>query len=239
MSSRCAVDSSLPLGVELARAVKKDMRYAACFLSFLCAALCAPACAGLAWDSTTVTIDTHGSPETRLAEFRFRNDGDQPVRIRGVKTSCGCTVVKPEQEIYAPGASGVLRVTHKPKSGSVPRRYRINVSTDESGGRVHDLALVVLSEPRLTVEGRRMVVWEKGEGRSAKEIALRIKPGDSLQLTGATAESGIVTAELTGSGQTRILRIAPKEGASGRTRIRLQSKPPLPEMDATFFAVLR
>ena len=208
-------------------------------LMVLAGALAATSHAGLVWDSTTVTIDTQGSPETRLAEFRFRNDSDQPVRIRGVKTSCGCTVVKPEQEIYAPGASGVLRVSHKPKSGSVPRRYRISVSTDESGGRVYDLALVVLSEPRLTVEGRRMLVWEKGEGRTSKEIVLRTKPGDALRLTGAAAESDIVTAELTGSGDARTLRITPKNGAIGRVRIRLQSDPPLPEMDATFFAVLR
>lgn len=208
-------------------------------LMVLAGALSATSRAGLVWDSTTVTIDTLGSPETRFAEFRFRNDSDQPVRIRGVKISCGCTVVKPEQEVYGPGTSGVLRVSHKPKSGSAPRRYRISVSTDESDGRVHDLALVVLSEPRLMVEGRRMLVWEKGESRTPKEFVLRTKPGDALQLTGAAAESDIVSAELSGSGATSTLRITPKGDANGRVRIRLQSEPPLPEMDATFFAVLR
>ena len=208
-------------------------------LTVLLCALCTTARAGLDWDSPTVTIDTQGSPETRLAEFRFHNDSDQPVRIRSVKTSCGCTVVKPEQEVYAPGAKGVLRVSHKPKPGSVPRRYRISISTDESGRRVHDLALVVLSEPRLVVEGRRMLVWEKGELRAPKEIVLRTKSGDALRLTGVAAESDFVTAELNGTGETRTLRITPKDGATGRVRIRLQSEPRLTEMDATFFAVLR
>ena len=197
------------------------------------------AIAGLSWDNTTVTIETEGSPETRTAEFRFRNDSDRPVRIRGVKSSCGCTVVKPEKDVYAPGESGILPISHKPKSGSAPRLYRIAVATDEVGGRVHDLSLVVLSESRLTVEGRRMVVWEKKEARAPKEITLRTKPGDPLRLAGASADSDIVAVELAGAGETRILRITPKEGATGRTRIRLQSEPALPEMDATFFAVLR
>lgn len=201
-------------------------------------ALACSSWAGLAWDNTTVTIETHGSPETRNTEFRFRNDGNQPVRIRGVKSSCGCTVVKPEKDVYAPGESGVLPVSHKPKPGSVPRRYRIAVVTDEEGPS-YDLSLVVLSEPRLTVEGRRMLTWEKSEPRSAKDIALRTKPGDSLRLTGASAESDLVSVELAGAGDARILRVTPKKGATGRTRIRLQSEPPLPEMDATFFAVLR
>ena len=198
-----------------------------------------PCRADLVWESPTVTIETHGNPETRTAEFRFHNDSGQPVRIRSAKSSCGCTVVKPGQEVYAAGATGSLFVSHKPKSGSVPRRYRITVSTDESGGRVHELALVVLSEPRLSIEGRRMLVWEKGESRGPKEIVLRTKAGDALRLTGATAESDVVKAELGGSGDVRLLRVTPKEGASGRTRIFLQSEPPLPEMDATFFAVLR
>jgi len=197
------------------------------------------AAAGLTWESSSVTIETQGSPETRTTEFRFHNDSDRPVRIRGVKSSCGCTVVRPEKDVYAPGESGVLPISHKPKSGSVPRRYRIAVSTDEGGGRVHDLSLVVLSEPRLTVEGRRMVVWEKDEARTSKEIRLRTKPGDSPRLTGASADADLVAVELTGSGEDHILRVTPKEGATGRTRIRLQAEPALPEVDATFFAVLR
>jgi len=204
-----------------------------------CFALANSAWAGLVWDNATVTIDTQGSPETRTTEFRFRNAADRPVRIRGVRSSCGCTVVKPEKEVYAPGESGVLPVSHKPKSGSVPRRYRIAVSTDEGGGRVHDLSLVVLSEPRLAVEGRRMLTWEKNEARAPKEITLRTKPGDSLRLTGASTEADLVAVELVGAGDTRTLRVTPQEGATGRTRIRLQSEPALPELDATFFAVLR
>ena len=77
-------------------------------------ALASSAWAGLVWDSAMVTIETQGSPETRTTEFRFRNDSDRPVRIRGVKSSCGCTVVKPEKDVYAPGESGVLPVSHKP-----------------------------------------------------------------------------------------------------------------------------
>lgn len=206
---------------------------------FLCLLFFAPAARALVWDSTTVTIDTQGNAETRTAEFRFRNDSDQPVRIRDVRTSCGCTVVKPEREIYGAGETGVLRVEHKPRPGAAPRRYRISVSTDESGARMHDLALVVLSEPLLSVEGRRMLTWDKGEARAPKEIVVRIRSGGMLQLTGAVADNEIVSAELLGSGETRTLRLTPKAGATGRTRVRLQSEPPLPEMDATFFAVLR
>lgn len=201
--------------------------------------LASPSGAGLVWESETVTIETQGSAETRTTEFRFRNDSDRPVRIRGVRSSCGCTVVKPEKDVYAPGESGVLPVTHKPKTGTMPRRYRLSVLTDEAPSGKHELALVVLGEPRLMVEGRRMLVWEKGEPRVPKEIALRIRPGDALRLTGASAGGDAATVELAGTGSSRVLRVTPKDGATGRLRIRLLSEPALPEADAAFFAVLR
>jgi len=209
------------------------------FLALLFLVFAPRAGAGLVWESETVTIETQGSPETRTAEFRFRNESERPVRIRGVRSSCGCTVVKPEKDVYAPGESGVLPVTHKPKPGSMPRRYRLSVATDETPARKHELALVVLSEPRLVVEGRRMLVWEKGEPRAPKEIVLRIRPDDALRLTGVQAEGDAAAVELAGTGSTRVLRVTPKDGAAGRMRIRLLSEPGLTEADATFFAVLR
>lgn len=195
--------------------------------------------AGLVWDDTTATIQTEGSMETRRTEFRFRNESDRPVRIRGVKSSCGCTVVKPVKDVYAPGERGVLPVTHKPKPGPNARRYRITVSTEEGGKRTHDLQLIVLGQSRLLLDGRRMLVWEKGEARGPKQIAIRTRSGDPVRLTGVEADSGIVSVELAAAGSSRILLVVPGKGATGQTRIRLLSDPPLPESEATFFAILR
>lgn len=211
----------------------------AVFRAFLLAVLVSRACAGLVWDDTTATIETHGSPETRRAEFRFRNESDRPVRIRGVDSSCGCTVAKPEKEVYAPGESGVLPVTHKPKPGPQARSYLITVTTDEGRKRIYDLRLVVRGQSRLVLDGSRMFVWEKGEAREPKQIAIATRTGDPLRLTGAEADGKVVSVELDGEGASRLLRVTPKKGAAGRARIRVLSDPPLSESEATFFAVLR
>jgi len=44
------------------------------------------------------------------AGFAFRNAGDAPVTITGVRTSCGCTAAALEQKTYAPGESGRIDV---------------------------------------------------------------------------------------------------------------------------------
>lgn len=199
----------------------------------------APAWGGLTWESPTVSINTQGRMEKQAVEFRFRNASDHPVRIRRVKTSCGCTVATPGRGVYAPGEDGVLRVEHKPKPGT--HRYRISVTTDEGGGRTQDLWLVVMGEQRLVVEGRRMLTWARGEARAPKEIIFRTKPGDPLQVMAASADSDLARVELAAPGAdgAQTLRVTPKGGATGTMRIHLQTEPPLPEMEGTFYAIVR
>ena len=60
-------------------------------------------------------------------EFNFKNDGDQPLEIISVSTSCGCTSAKPEKTLYAPGESGVIPVTFNSDrfSGNITKRVTI------------------------------------------------------------------------------------------------------------------
>ncbi len=54
--------------------------------------------------------------ETVTYEYKLSNDGDQPLSISQVKTSCGCTVAKDWPKLLAPGQSGVIQI--KFNSGS-------------------------------------------------------------------------------------------------------------------------
>ena len=44
--------------------------------------------------------------------------GDEMLKITGVKATCGCTVVQLDKRDYAPGESGVIKVTYT--AGSTP-----------------------------------------------------------------------------------------------------------------------
>ncbi len=47
-------------------------------------------------------------------EFLFRNDGDAPLVLTRVFTSCSCLKTSFSKRPVAPGASGVIRVTYEP-----------------------------------------------------------------------------------------------------------------------------
>lgn len=198
---------------------------------------------GLQWDETTIKMETGGT-EAKNVTFRFRNTSDRPVTIRSINTSCGCTVGQPDKKVYAPGENGLLPVTHKPKPGPGVRAYRINVQTDEGGGREHILTLQVANNPRLTLQPR-VINWAKDEPRVPKNIEVLLKTDDPLRVTGARAEPDVldiaVNAGPVPGSQTLVVTPKPGPGAvPGRVRIQLLTEPPLPpSMDTQFYAVLR
>ena|GEM_PF-2703783 len=46
------------------------------------------------------------------ASYAAAGNGDVMLKITGVKAACGCTVVQLDKREYAPGESGVIKVTY-------------------------------------------------------------------------------------------------------------------------------
>lgn len=195
---------------------------------------------GLVWEQTHREVNVE-SPAEVVIDYSFRNDSPKPVTILGTKTSCGCTVGKPPRRTYAPGESGVLPVSHKPKPGI--RAYRIEVMTDEEAGNAQLLTLRVNNEPRISLHPR-VIKWAAGEPPQPMHIDARIKKGDPLKVVGARPESDVVEVKVengTDPGMVRLV-VAPKDvgAVSGRVRVQVLTEPPLPpSLDSQFFVVLR
>ena len=59
------------------------------------------------------TISEDDAPSEYI--FRWRNCGERPLAITGVKTSCGCVVAEYDKRPVDSGGSGQIRVTYHPK----------------------------------------------------------------------------------------------------------------------------
>jgi hypothetical protein len=59
------------------------------------------------------TLDLGDMPNGEIAarEVAVRNDGDAPLVVSTITTSCGCTTAALEPMTIAPGGSGTLRIT--------------------------------------------------------------------------------------------------------------------------------
>lgn len=73
-----------------------------------------------------VTLEQHFQAslgqEATLASYAFVNDGDKPLTIREVKTSCGCTTSELPKKIFAPGEEGEITLNFKHEGRTGPQR---------------------------------------------------------------------------------------------------------------------
>ncbi len=72
--------------------------------------------------------ETDGSAEF---DFIFKNTGTEPIKILGVKASCGCTTPAWTKEEVAPGDSGFIKVSYNPLNRPGPFHKTLTVTTSE------------------------------------------------------------------------------------------------------------
>lgn len=75
-------------------------------------------------DYGTVTKDT----DDGVRKFEFTNTGDQPLIIKNVQSTCGCTVPSKPTEAIMPGKSDFITVKYNMNPG--PIRKTITVETN-------------------------------------------------------------------------------------------------------------
>ena len=65
-------------------------------------------------------------------KFQFTNTGSQPLLIKGVRTSCGCTSPDWSKEPILPGKTGFVSATYNPKNRPGPFSKTVTVSSNAS-----------------------------------------------------------------------------------------------------------
>src|ERR1700677_1861071 len=71
-------------------------------------ALCSTGWAQLKWEKRSLEFHPSPSDTKVVAEFPFTNIGKKTVKIKEVKTSCGCTTATLDKDTYAPGEKGKI-----------------------------------------------------------------------------------------------------------------------------------
>jgi hypothetical protein len=156
-------------------------------------------------DFGTITQGEHPS-----YEFKFRNTGDAPLRLKGAYGACGCTVAEfAKDSIYAPGQEGVITVKFDSARFSGQVSKAITVMTDEQGiaERLLTVKANVVEEFQVTPP-----VADFGAVNDAKSggIDLSVTPvnGFPLEVQSLEFDSTVLTATL--------------EKISGRWKIHLE-----------------
>ncbi len=107
------------------------------FIAFFCLSTLAFAQPNISYEKTTHDFGRIEEAEGPVTyEFKFKNEGDAPLVVQGVKASCGCTTPFWTKDPIAPGAEGTIQAKFDPHN--------------RPGGFTKSLTVTSNSEPNIS-----------------------------------------------------------------------------------------
>jgi len=155
------------------------MRISLSFLVLAC--LLSLAEGRLVFESEEIEFEAKLEDTRSEVVFRFRNEGDEPVKIVGLHSSCGCTVPSLEKRDYAPGESGEIRAMFDFGKRTGLQHKRVRVQTDEVPRGMYQLGFKTTipvwgsMQPQL---GR----WTVGATGSGKVFTLEVSHPEKVRV---------------------------------------------------------
>jgi hypothetical protein len=154
------------------------------------------ALAQLKFDKTALELSATQNDNTVKGDFTFKNDGNYPLTIKKLETSCSCTTAALDKKTYQPGESGTIKseFTIGHHDGEVVEKF-ITVTTDDVKHETNQLTLRT-TVPKLFDIERKFTYWKPGEAKTPKTVKIKVVAKDPIVLTSAKPESDRLSAEL-------------------------------------------
>ena len=207
------------------------MRYLITSLAAVLLAL-GTAFGGLTFEETLLEFHPGPGDTEVTADFSFRNDGDEPVRIAKYDAACSCMTVGVSggKLEYAPGEVGVIRAVFRllEYQGTTDRVVAIWLEGDPPANPSARLT-VRAHIPEIVMIEPKNLNWELHKAPEPKTISIKIDPSVEMNVTGAGSSSDNFTLELKTleAGRSYELVVTPKRTDTpgiGAFRIETDSK---------------
>ena len=128
-------------------------------------------------------------------EFIFKNTGDAVLKISRIQSTCGCTVPKLAKNDYAPGESGVVKVTFKSpvRAGSTKKHLYIHSNDPETPK--FQLTVKAKTEIKIDVTPDKLNPIINKENAGIGPITLKSKDGKPFAIKGFDSPKKTMTAD--------------------------------------------
>jgi hypothetical protein len=191
--------------------------------------------ADLSWEKELQEFHVVPEDKSVTAHFAFKNTGTEPLTIKSVRTSCGCTSAKLAKKTYAPGESGEIEANFSFGLRRGPQRKLITVTSADK--QEWHLELRCWIHDPLTVSPT-LVYWKSGAAPEAKVVKLTAGPGQPINIKSVKSSSPRFKTSLSTvkPGQEYALTVIPadtKESTSAEVTIETD----IPETDPRSYKV--
>lgn len=142
--------------------------------------------AQLTWEKTEIELNPKPGDQETVANFKYENKTDKPIRIKSTRSSCGCTVASLQKDVVQPGEKGELAATFKIGGRTGQQSKIVTVETDDAAQPVTNLVLKANIAQAVEVQPA-FVYWQQGEDAKAKIIT--VKAGKDIPITKLDVQS--------------------------------------------------
>jgi len=207
------------------------------FFLFLALALCSTSHAQLKWEKRNLEFHPSVSDTQVVAEFPFANIGKKPVKIKDLKTSCGCTTATLDKEIYAPGEKGKITAIFEIGGRTGVQDKHVYVTSDDR--KEPELVLGFKATiPKILDVDPIFINWTKDDGLKPRTVNIKVLgdfPVHHLEVTSTSPDMAFEVKHTEGSRVFQII-LTPhqtKDGISAGIEI----NPDFPKNPPKYFHV--
>lgn len=198
------------------------MKITSCFLIFTFG-ICATGIAQLRWEKRDLEFQLAPSDKKIVAEFPFTNTGKQPIKIKTVKTSCGCTTASMEKETYAPREKGKITAVFEIGERVGEQKKTIYVATDDPGEPELVLSFKA-TIPQVLEMKPIFLTWCKGEELMPKTVDVKVLgtyPVNRLDAVSSNPNMRVEVQRVEGSHDFKVILTPKKTGGLATSSIEL------------------
>jgi hypothetical protein len=143
-------------------------------------------------------------------EFKFRNIGEDVLRIEKITSTCGCTVPKLTKKEYGRGESGSIGVTFLSPERPGPAAEHIYVHSKRKENGPLKLTIKANVEFNIIVEPKKLNLSLKEKDAGITPIVIRSKDGRPFSVENFAATNGVITADFDPSVKAAQLILKPQ-----------------------------
>src|SRR6266403_4782318 len=159
----------------------------------------------LKFDKTEIELHPAPADKQAVGHFTYQNNGKQPVHLKSVKASCGCTTAQSQKDEVPPGEKGEITATFNIGDRTGTQVKTVTVNTDDPVNATTVLTLKAVIPQELEINPS-FVFWGQGEAPKPKTIVVRAGKDLSVKQLKVTSSSPDFETKVaqTGKGQFKI-----------------------------------
>jgi hypothetical protein len=151
-----------------------------------------------------------GAGTKNTCEFNFTNTGDKLLKITKVSKTCGCTPYTLDKKEYAPGESGVLKVSYKAGSRPGSTEKHIYVSSNDKTNPKIKLTIKADITLKIDYEPQRLSLLLRDENAACPQITIKSTDGQPFAIKSFKSTSNLITADYNESEEKTNFVLQPK-----------------------------